>query len=113
MDAMFERVEDLAELVFRTVTPLADLSNGYALLDFPDYSNVGDSLIWLERGNPPFVPHLLPALHARDSATGSPVLPPQPSCRAGAALPQPAPPSRPGGLHLAKARCPQDREAAP
>ena len=47
MDAMFERVEDLAELVRRTVTPLADLSNGYALLDFPDYSNVGDSLIWL------------------------------------------------------------------
>jgi exopolysaccharide biosynthesis predicted pyruvyltransferase EpsI len=47
MDAMFERVEDLAEQVWRTVTPLADLSSGYALLDFPDYSNVGDSLIWL------------------------------------------------------------------
>lgn len=47
MDTMFERVEDLAERVWRTVTPLADLSGGYALLDFPDYSNVGDSLIWL------------------------------------------------------------------
>jgi pyruvyl transferase EpsO len=47
MDAMFERVEDLAERVRHTVTPLADLSGGYALLDFPDYSNVGDSLIWL------------------------------------------------------------------
>ncbi|MCG7347492.1 polysaccharide pyruvyl transferase family protein [Sphingomonas sp. ACRSK] len=47
MDAMFERVEELAERVRHTVTPLADLSGGYALLDFPDYSNVGDSLIWL------------------------------------------------------------------
>ncbi|MFV0625042.1 polysaccharide pyruvyl transferase family protein [Sphingomonas sp. ac-8] len=47
MDRMFERVEDLAEQVWQRVTPLADLSGGYALLDFPDYSNVGDSLIWL------------------------------------------------------------------
>jgi pyruvyl transferase EpsO len=47
MDTMFERVEELAERVWHTVTPLADLSGGYALLDFPDYSNVGDSLIWL------------------------------------------------------------------
>lgn len=44
---MFERVEELAERVWQCVTPLADLSGSYALLDFPDYSNVGDSLIWL------------------------------------------------------------------
>ena len=37
----------LAALTHDRLTPLADPSHGYALLDFPDYSNIGDSLIWL------------------------------------------------------------------
>lgn len=37
----------LAELTHQLIGPLADPRGGYALLDFPDYSNVGDSLIWL------------------------------------------------------------------
>ncbi len=41
------RIADLKAVIETTVPPLADCSAGYALLDFPDYSNVGDSLIWL------------------------------------------------------------------
>lgn len=40
-------IERLAALTHERLAPLADPSGGYALLDFPDYSNIGDSLIWL------------------------------------------------------------------
>ncbi|BCJ91928.1 exopolysaccharide biosynthesis protein [Terrihabitans soli] len=33
--------------IFRIIPNLADPSGGFALLDFPNYANVGDSLIWL------------------------------------------------------------------
>jgi pyruvyl transferase EpsO len=41
------RIDDLRVRIESTVRDLADPSRGYALLDFPSYSNVGDSLIWL------------------------------------------------------------------
>lgn len=47
MQPIHDRVEELNRKVQQTVAPLGDLSADYALLDFPDYSNVGDSLIWL------------------------------------------------------------------
>lgn len=47
MNSASERIAGLGALVHDIVAPLADISNGFALLDFPDYSNVGDSLIWL------------------------------------------------------------------
>jgi len=37
----------LRQTVLDRVAPLADPDTEFALLDFPDYSNVGDSLIWL------------------------------------------------------------------
>lgn len=40
-------IDHLAALTHTLLAPLADPSRGYALLDFPDYSNIGDSLIWL------------------------------------------------------------------
>ncbi len=38
-------IDGLRRKIEETVSPLADPSAGYALLDFPDYANVGDSLI--------------------------------------------------------------------
>jgi exopolysaccharide biosynthesis predicted pyruvyltransferase EpsI len=40
-------IEDLRQQIHNIVPPLADPRNGFTLLDFPNYSNVGDSLIWL------------------------------------------------------------------
>jgi pyruvyl transferase EpsO len=37
----------LRDEIFRIIPGLADPSEGFALLDFPNYPNVGDSLIWL------------------------------------------------------------------
>jgi pyruvyl transferase EpsO len=37
----------LRDEIFRIIPTLADPSDGFALLDFPNYANVGDSLIWL------------------------------------------------------------------
>jgi pyruvyl transferase EpsO len=42
-----ETVDRLAKLTHELIGPLADPRPGYALLDFPNYSNIGDSLIWL------------------------------------------------------------------
>lgn len=42
-----ERVAELGGMITSVLGGLADPTGGYALLDFPDYSNVGDSLIWL------------------------------------------------------------------
>lgn len=41
------RIAALRAILEGILPPLADARGGYALLDFPDYSNVGDSLIWL------------------------------------------------------------------
>lgn len=40
-------IAELRGLIEKLLDPVADNSEGYALLDFPDYTNVGDSLIWL------------------------------------------------------------------
>jgi pyruvyl transferase EpsO len=40
-------ITTLRQTVLDRVAPLADPGQGFSLLDFPDYSNVGDSLIWL------------------------------------------------------------------
>jgi exopolysaccharide biosynthesis predicted pyruvyltransferase EpsI len=45
--ANIDVISDLRDQTEQVILPLADPSQGYALLDFPDYSNVGDSLIWL------------------------------------------------------------------
>jgi exopolysaccharide biosynthesis predicted pyruvyltransferase EpsI len=42
-----DTIDRLAALTHQLVAPLGDPGNGYALLDFPNYSNIGDSLIWL------------------------------------------------------------------
>ncbi|GBH32188.1 polysaccharide pyruvyl transferase family protein [Sphingobium xenophagum] len=42
-----QTIARLAALTHELIAPLGDPRGGYALLDFPDYSNVGDSLIWL------------------------------------------------------------------
>lgn len=47
MNASRETVDRLARLTHELIAPLADPRPGYALLDFPNYSNIGDSLIWL------------------------------------------------------------------
>lgn len=47
MTAARDTIERLATLTHRLIAPLADPAAGYALLDFPNYSNIGDSLIWL------------------------------------------------------------------
>lgn len=47
MNAADGTVGRLAALTHELVAPLADPKPGYALLDFPNYSNIGDSLIWL------------------------------------------------------------------
>jgi exopolysaccharide biosynthesis predicted pyruvyltransferase EpsI len=40
-------IQGLQKRLLETIPPLADPGRGYALLDFPNYPNVGDSLIWL------------------------------------------------------------------
>lgn len=47
MTAARDTIDRLARLTHRLIAPLADPAPGYALLDFPNYSNIGDSLIWL------------------------------------------------------------------
>jgi exopolysaccharide biosynthesis predicted pyruvyltransferase EpsI len=42
-----DTIQVLGRKLHETVDGLADLSSGYVLLDFPNYPNVGDSLIWL------------------------------------------------------------------
>ncbi len=39
-----EKIEELKEIIERTLTPLID--SNYVLLDIPYYSNLGDTLIW-------------------------------------------------------------------
>lgn len=47
MTVAHQRITDLSDRIDAIIPGLADIAPGYALLDFPDYSNIGDSLIWL------------------------------------------------------------------
>jgi len=47
MDAIDPAIRDIQTVLFKTLSDLAPEGRQYAILDFPDYSNVGDSAIFL------------------------------------------------------------------